>query len=96
MSRRVQPATPTNLFRLLLLNWDHKLTVWQVVREASERVLGLRPFDVQLIGGVVCPFLLAPAAVIFAGPAVFAPRVHRPRPGQELSKALVLLQTVCE
>ena len=25
----------------------------QVVREASDRVLGLRPFDVQLIGGMV-------------------------------------------
>ena len=25
----------------------------QVVREASRRVLGLRPFDVQLIGGMV-------------------------------------------
>ena len=25
----------------------------QVVREASDRVLGLRPFDVQLIGGVI-------------------------------------------
>lgn len=27
----------------------------QVVREASKRVLGLRPFDVQLIGGMVAP-----------------------------------------
>jgi hypothetical protein len=26
---------------------------WQVVREASKRVLGLRPFDVQLIGGMI-------------------------------------------
>lgn len=25
----------------------------QVVREASNRVLGLRPFDVQLIGGMI-------------------------------------------
>lgn len=25
----------------------------QVVREASKRVLGLRPFDVQLIGGMI-------------------------------------------
>lgn len=25
----------------------------QVAREASERVLGLRPFDVQLIGGII-------------------------------------------
>ncbi len=25
----------------------------QVVREASRRVLGLRPFDVQLIGGMI-------------------------------------------
>ena len=25
----------------------------QVVREASARVLGLRPFDVQLIGGMI-------------------------------------------
>lgn len=25
----------------------------QVVREASKRVLGLRPFDVQLVGGMI-------------------------------------------
>jgi preprotein translocase subunit SecA len=25
----------------------------QVVREASKRVLGLRPFDVQLMGGMI-------------------------------------------
>ena len=29
------------------------LSFVQVVREASKRVLGLRPFDVQLIGGMV-------------------------------------------
>jgi ribosome modulation factor len=29
------------------------LLCWQVVREASKRVLGLRPFDVQLIGGMI-------------------------------------------
>ena len=27
--------------------------IMQVVREASKRVLGLRPFDVQLIGGMI-------------------------------------------
>jgi hypothetical protein len=26
---------------------------WQVAREASKRVLGLRPFDVQLMGGMI-------------------------------------------
>jgi len=29
------------------------LCVSQVVREGSRRVLGLRPFDVQLIGGMI-------------------------------------------
>ena len=30
-----------------------RLAIAQVVREASSRVLGLRPFDVQLIGGMI-------------------------------------------
>jgi preprotein translocase subunit SecA len=31
----------------------HLLCGEQVVREGSKRVLGLRPFDVQLIGGMI-------------------------------------------
>ena len=37
---------------------SHNPTLTQVVREASDRVLGLRPFDVQLIGGMVSSLLL--------------------------------------
>ena len=36
-----------------ILGDDLLLYHLQVVREASRRVLGLRPFDVQLIGGMI-------------------------------------------
>jgi len=43
-----------------------------VVREASKRVLGLRPFDVQLIGTTLKFVHLLPA-LVFAPPVIVTP-----------------------
>src|ERR1043165_6530577 len=52
-----QLAAKTVKFRALLAEGktldDILIPAFAVVREASRRVLGLRPFDVQLVGGMI-------------------------------------------